>query len=98
MGVPDAQMREGIQRALACRLIAKQWRAVERAFDHEAHLAGMGGLAGLDGLLDRGQHAGWKDPPHSPAVLEKVFADALEPHATSSRMRRRRQNCRHRRR
>ena len=87
-----------LERPFARRLIAEQGRAVERAFHDEANLAGMGGLAGLDGLLDRGQHAGRKDPPHSPAVLEKVFADALEPHATSSRMRRRRQNCRHRRR
>ena len=33
-----------------------------------------------------------------PTVFEKVFADALEAHATSSPMHRRRQNCRHRRR
>src|SRR5438874_7295305 len=80
MGVPDAQMREDIQRALARRLIAKQWRAVERAFNDKPHLAGVSGLAGLDGLLDRRQHARRKDPPHSPAVFEKVFADALDIH------------------
>ena len=55
-GVPDPQLRENIQRALARRLIAEQRRAVERAFDHEADLAGMRGLARLDRLLDRSQH------------------------------------------
>ena len=56
-GVPDPQLRENIQRALPRRLIAKQRRAVERAFDHETHLAGMRGLARLDRLLDRASTA-----------------------------------------
>src|SRR6266702_8442906 len=77
-------MRKDIQRALARRLIAKQWCAVERAFHHKAHLAGMRGLASLDRLLDRRQHAGRKDPPHPPAVLDQMLGDALEAHATSS--------------
>ena len=79
-GVPDAQMRENIERALARRLIAKQRRAVERAFDDEADLAGMRGLAGLDRLLDRSQHVRRKIAPHPPVVLEKMPADAPDAH------------------
>ena len=101
-GVPDPQLRENIERALARRLIAEQRRAVERAFHHEADLAGMRGLARLDRLLDRRQHLRRKDAPHPPAMLEKMLADAPDAHATSSRStsfptRRRRRNCRHRR-
>ena len=44
-GVPDAELRENIQRPLPRRLIAKQRRAVKRAFDHETQLSGVGGLA-----------------------------------------------------
>ena len=68
-GVPDPQLRENIQRALAGGLIAKQRLAVERAFHDKTHLAGMRGLAGLDRLLDRGQHPRRKQPPRPPAVL-----------------------------
>src|SRR5262249_29624071 len=46
-GIPNAQMREDIERALARRLVAKQGRSVEGAFSDKAHLAGMRGLAGL---------------------------------------------------
>src|SRR5450432_855168 len=79
-GVPDAQMREQIERALARRLIAKQRRAVERAFDDKADLAGMGGLAGLDRLLDTRQHAWRKYPPHPPVIFDKMLADAFDLH------------------
>src|ERR1700736_6494279 len=80
-GVPDAKLRKNIQRALPRRLIAEQRRAIERAFHGEADLAGMGGLAGLDRLLDRSQYARRKNPPHPPAVLKKMPADAPDVHA-----------------
>ena len=79
-GVPDPQLREDIQRPLPRRLIAKQRRAVERAFDHEAHLAGMRGLARLDRLLDRRQRLRRKNAPQPPAVFEQMPADALDAH------------------
>src|SRR5437016_1927737 len=47
-GVPDPQLREDIQGPLPRWLIAEQRRAVERTFDHEADLAGMGGLTLFD--------------------------------------------------
>src|ERR1700722_5314016 len=40
----------------------------------------MRGLAGLDGLLDQGQHLRRKDAPHPPAVLHQMFADAFDAH------------------
>src|ERR1700733_9650311 len=40
----------------------------------------MGGLAGLDGLLDQGQHLRREDPPHPPAVLHQMLADAFDAH------------------
>src|ERR1700688_1122551 len=45
----------------------------------------MRGLARLDRPLDRHPHFRRKNPPHPPAVLEKVFADTLDAHAASSR-------------
>src|SRR6202165_249470 len=80
-GVPDAKLRKNIQRALPRRLIAEQRRAIERAFHGKADLAGMGGLAGLDRLLDRSQYARRKNPPHPPAVLKKMPAHAPDVHA-----------------
>src|SRR6516225_6942809 len=41
-GIPDAQMREDIERTLARRLVAQQWRAVERSFDDKTYLPRMG--------------------------------------------------------
>src|SRR3984957_9172901 len=40
----------------------------------------MRGLAGLDGLLDQGQHLRRKDAPHPPAVLHQMLADAFDAH------------------
>ena len=40
----------------------------------------MRGLAGLDRLLDRGQHVGRKIPPHPPAMLQQMLADAPDAH------------------
>ena len=37
-------------------------------------------LAGLDRLLDLGQHLSRKNPPHPPLILDKVLADALDAH------------------
>src|SRR5437016_9191877 len=96
-GVPDAQLRKNVERPFARRLIAEQGRAVERAFHDEANLAGMGGLAGLDGPFDARQYLWRKDAPLAPAVFEEMFGDTPDAHATSSPMRRRRQSC-HRRR
>src|SRR5712671_4845512 len=80
-GVPDAELRENIQRALPRGLIAEQRRAVERAFHDKAYLAGMRGLARPDRLLDRSQYLGRENPPHPPAVLNKMPADAPDIHA-----------------
>ena len=96
-GVPDPQVREDIERAFTRRLIAKQRRAVECAFDHETDLAGMDGLALFDRLLDCIQHARRKVAPRPPAVFEKMLADAFDTHGlTSFPTRRRHRNCRHR--
>src|ERR1700719_2452563 len=40
----------------------------------------MRGLAGLDGLLDQGQHLRREDAPHPPAVLHQMLADAFDAH------------------
>src|ERR1700722_14884768 len=40
----------------------------------------MRGLAGLDGLLDQGQHLRRENAPYPPAVLHKMFADAFDTH------------------
>src|SRR3984957_11184011 len=40
----------------------------------------MRGLAGLDGLLDQGQHLRRKNASHPPAVLHQMFADAFDTH------------------
>ena len=95
-GVPDPQLRKNIQRPLPRRLVAKQRPAVERAFDHETHLPGMRGLTRLDRLLDLRQRHWRKDTAQPPAVFDQMPADAPDAHATSSPMRRRRQNCRRR--
>src|SRR5260370_21707851 len=76
LGVPDPQLRENIQRPLPRWLIAKQRRAVERAFHHKADLARMRGLAGPDRLLDSLKHLWRKIAPQPPMVMEKMFADA----------------------
>src|SRR5262249_22040817 len=80
LGVPDPQMREDVERSLARRLIAQQWRAVERAFDDKAHLPRMRGLARFRRLLDPVQHLGREDTPRPPVVLDQMLADALDPH------------------
>src|SRR5438552_6119578 len=80
-GVPDAQLRENIQRAFPRGLIAEQRRAVQCAFHDKTDLAGMRGLARPDRLLDRTQHLRRKNPPHPPAVLKKMPADAPDIHA-----------------
>src|ERR1700731_1282324 len=40
----------------------------------------MRGRAGLDGLLDQGQHLRREDAPHPPAVLHQMLADAFDTH------------------
>src|SRR5216684_8266900 len=79
-GVPDPQMREQIQRALARRLVPKQRRAVERAFHDKADLARVRGFARLDRLLYSREHVRRKHLPDPPVVFEKVLADALDVH------------------
>src|ERR1700676_680106 len=79
-GVPDPQMRKNIQRALPRRLILEQRLAIQRAFHHEADLAGMGGLARLDRLFDRSQYLARKNPAGPPMIVEKMLADALDAH------------------
>ena len=37
-GIPDAELGKDIQRPLPRRLVVKQRRTIERAFDHEAEL------------------------------------------------------------
>src|SRR5262249_60220717 len=97
-GVPDPQMRKDVERTLACRLIVEQRPAVERTLYDKTHLAGMGGLSGLDRLLDRSQHVGSKDAPRAPVMLDEMPRDATDAHVTTSSPRRhRRQNCRLRR-
>src|ERR1700738_3037232 len=61
-GVPDPQMRKNIQRALPRRLILEQRLAIQRAFHHEADLAGMRRLARLDRLFDGSQYLARKNP------------------------------------
>src|ERR1035438_7567642 len=82
-GVPDPQMRKNVERALARGLIVEQRRAVERALDDKAQLAGMGSFAGLDRLLDAVEHLGRKDAPHPPTVLDEMLADAPDTHPNS---------------
>ncbi len=79
-GVPDPQMREHVERALARRLVAEQRRAVERAFDDEADLAGMRGLALPDRLLDAGEHLWRKDLLRPPMMLHEMSGNALDAH------------------
>src|SRR4051794_6904225 len=79
-GVPDAQLREHVERALARRLVAKQLAAVERAFHHEAELAGMAGFAALDRLLDAVEHALREHLLGTPMVLEQMPGDAPDAH------------------
>src|ERR1700738_238817 len=79
-GVPDAQVRENIQRAFPRGLIAEQRRAVQRTFHDEAALAGTRGLARLNGPRDRGQRLRRENPAYPPAVLEKMLADAPDAH------------------
>src|SRR5882757_4816418 len=81
-GVPDAQMRELIQRPLARRLVAEQRRTVQRAFPAETDLAGMRRLAAPDRLLDPGEHGGREYPLDPPMMFEKVPADALDVHVS----------------
>ena len=69
-GVPDPQLRKDIQRTLSRRLIAEQWRAIQRALDDKAHLAGMRGLACLDRAFDGAQCGGRKHAPHPPGVVQ----------------------------
>ena len=92
-------MREDVERALARRLISKQRRAVERAFDDEADLTGMRGFALLDRLFNSFQHGRGKQAPHPPMVFDKMPDDPRDIHVlpTSFPRRRRRQNCRLRR-
>src|ERR1700682_2410273 len=73
-------MRKNIQRAIACRLIPQQRRAVQRALHHEADLAGMRRFARLDRPLDRRQHARRKNFPYPPAVFKQMFSDAFDAH------------------
>src|SRR5438874_4595834 len=79
-GVPDPQLREDIQRALPRGLIPKQRRAVQCAFHDKTDLARMRALTRPDRLLDRTQHLRRKNPPHPPAVLKKMPADAPDIH------------------
>src|SRR3954453_6334691 len=79
-GVPDAQLREHVERALARRLVAKQRAAIERAFDHEANLPGMHGFAALDRLLDAVEHVFRKHLPGTPMMLEQMPGDAPDAH------------------
>src|SRR5258705_4995040 len=79
-GVPDPQLRENIQRALPRGLTAEQRRAVQRAFHDKADLAGMRSLARPDRLLDRSQYLRRDNPPHPPAGIEKMPADARDIH------------------
>src|SRR5947209_8010084 len=83
-GVPDPQMREDIERALPGGLTAKQRRTIQRAFDDETDLTGMGCLARLDRPLDSRQRRRWKNPPYPPAVLDKMLADASDTHVFTS--------------
>jgi hypothetical protein len=82
-GVPNAQVCKNIDGPRARRLPPEQRRAVQCAFDDKAHLTGMGGLTGLDRLLDQGQHLARENPPYPPAVLNKMFGDALDTHDVS---------------
>src|SRR5260370_33850031 len=79
-GVPDAQVRENIQRALPRGLIPEQRFAIQGAFYHKPNLAGMRGLTRLDRLLDRSQYLRRENPPYPPAVLNKMLAEALDAH------------------
>src|SRR5207253_9921175 len=83
-GIPDPQLRKNVQRSLPRGLIPEQRRAVQRAFNNEADLAGMGGLACPDCPLDRSQHMRRENPPHPPAVLQKMSADAPDAHCLPS--------------
>src|SRR5271165_3126703 len=80
LGVPDPQMREHVQRAIAGGLVAEQGCAVERALHDKADLAGMSGLARLDRLLDPIEHRTREDAARPPVVLDQVLADALDAH------------------
>ena len=44
----------------------------------------MRGLAGLDRLLDQGQHFRRKHAPSPPVVLHQMLADALDAHSSRS--------------
>src|SRR3954451_4734545 len=79
--VPNAQMRKNIQGTIAGRLVAQQRRAIQRAFDDETDLAGMGRLARLDRALDGDQHMLRKHLSDPPAVLEQMLGDTLDAHA-----------------
>src|SRR5271165_6566369 len=67
LGVPDPQMREHVQRAIAGGLVAEQGCAVERTLHDKADLAGMSGLARLDRLLDQ-------------VLADALDAHGLKPH------------------
>ena len=82
-GVPDPQMREHIERALAHRLVLEQRRAVERALDDESDLPRMRGLSRFDRLLDAREHVGRKHAPHPPVMCEKMLADPPDGHDTA---------------
>ena len=57
-GVPEVQIRKGLQRPVARRQPGPQVRAIQRGFDHEADLAAGARLGGDDRRLDRLQHRG----------------------------------------
>src|SRR3569833_2132090 len=83
-GVPDPQLREQVERTLARGLVAKQGRAVERTFHHEAHLSRMRGLASLDGLPNTIERRRRKYLPYPPTMYEKMPRDTPHTHLSSS--------------
>ena len=79
-GVPDPQMREHVERALAGGLVAEQGGAVERAFHDETDLAGMRCFALLDRLLDAVEHVLRENLLRPPMMLHEMSGNALDAH------------------
>src|SRR5688572_12125173 len=79
-GIPDVQVREGLDGAFARREAGPDLRQFQGRFDHEADLAAGGPFRGRDGRLDVFQDGNGESPPRSGARREQVAERAHELH------------------
>jgi hypothetical protein len=68
LGVPDAQLAEYFQRALARGFSAQHCEQVQGGLDHEAQLPAVAALAGRDRRLDALQRRGGERSPRRPVI------------------------------